>query len=340
MGQYRPMFNISMEHTYFSNGRFSGVKLVPTVESAKIMANANLVARKRNDGVTFFFDNDYIDTLRLYAGDEDDPLRINLECDVEDQNFQNFTIASVFGDNKTLYFDSTNTDQQEVGKKYLHAEEYVSPADLVEIFTGPHGLKENHGSVLSFSENRALLFDAEQTEKNPAGKTRLDPDDANGNVALTRDLLRRASPADRRQPGLGLVSIRVTRDELEELTQAPLNVYNDYHIKFRARETHWKYFITGDADREGVFITDVNGEIDFDYLGEEELANGRRAKVFLSKQAIPMSERAKPRFQLKITQNSHVKVLVRRLAVPSAKRINRVKAGDSELFVSEVYVNF
>jgi hypothetical protein len=86
MGQYKPMFNISMEHTYFSDGKLTGVELVPTAESAKIMSNANLVLRKRQDGVTVFFDNDYIDALRLYAEDETDPLRLNFECEIDNSN--------------------------------------------------------------------------------------------------------------------------------------------------------------------------------------------------------------------------------------------------------------
>jgi len=193
---------------------------------------------------------------------------------------------------------------------------------------------------LRFSERRALLFGPEQTRKNPTGKTPLDIADADRNVELTRDLIRGSSPASRQPPSLGLVSILVTPEELEQLTKNPPQLYNDYHIRFLARETHWKYFLVGDANRQGAFVKDVDGEIDFDELGEEELADGRRAKVFLSRQAIPLRDRAKPRFQLQIPKNNRIKVLVSRLAVASAKRINKVFVGDRELFVSEIYVNF
>lgn len=340
MGQYRPMFNISMEHTYFGNGKLVGVDLVPTAESDKIMHNTNLVIRKRDDGLTVFFDNDYIDSLKLYAQDEDEPLRINFECQVGQQNFQNFTSSSAFAKNKTLFFDSGNTDTNEIGKKYLHGQEHVSANDLAENFLGPRGLNESHSSVLRFSESRALLFDEKQTENNPQGKLKLDPQDATKNMELTRDLARAASPASQRSPSLGLVSIHVTAEELEQLTQASPQVYNDYCIRFKARETHWKYFLIGEANREGIFIKDANGEIDFDYLGEEELANGKYAKVFLSRQAIPLRDRAKPKFQLLIPKNNRIKVLANRLAVASAKRINKVVVEDKELFVSEIYVNF
>ncbi len=340
MGQYRPMFNISLEHTYFSSGKFPGVELVPTGESVKLMNNANLVTRKRDDGITVFFDHDYLDTLKLYAEDEDDPLQLNFECEIEDQTFRNFTVDTDFDDSRTLYFESANTDAQSIGIKYLHNEEFVSSADTAELFNGAFAVNESHSSVLPFSASRALLFDAEQTAKSPKGKIPLDPDNLQESRTVTRGMISSASPASRRPPSLGLISIRVTPEELEQIVQADTTTYNDYHIRFRARETHWKYYILGDANREGVFVKDAKDEIEFDYLGDEEVANGRMAKVFLSRQAIPLQDRAKPKFQLLVPKHNRLKVLVKRLAVASANRINKVKVEDRELFVSEIYVNF
>jgi hypothetical protein len=339
MGQYRPMFNISMEHTYFKHGRLVGVDLVPTAETAKIMLNANLVARKRPDGITIFFDNEYLDTLKLYANDEDEPLMINFECEVVHQNFQNFTESQAFAENKTLFFDSNNDNYDEQGKKYLHSAEHVSAADLAENFVSSHGLNNKHSSVMSFSSSRALLFDGEQTEKNPKGKMALNGD-VEKNVALTKGLIQHSSPSSRRLPSLGLVSISVTAEELAQLSESPSKIYNDYHIRFKARQTHWKYFLVGDANRDEVFVKDVNGEIDFDYLGEELLANGTKARVFLSRQPITLRDRAVQKIQLLVPKNNRTKVLVSRLAVASAKRINKVIVEDRELFVSEIYINF
>ncbi|MFT4861915.1 MAG: hypothetical protein ACI95C_001127, partial [Pseudohongiellaceae bacterium] len=48
----------------------------------------------------------------------------------------------------------------------------------------------------------------------------------------------------------------------------------------------------------------------------------------------------KAKFQLLVPKNNRIKVLVNRLAVASAKRINKVKVADKELFVSEIYINF
>lgn len=289
MGQYRPMFNISMEHSYFPNGKLSGVNFVPTVATSKLMHNVNLVSRRRPDGLTLFFNSEHLDALKLYASDENNPLRIEFQCEAEQQNFQNFTTAPTLSSNKTLFFDSSIADSQPVGKKYLHAEEFVSDAELIDR-----------------------------------------PAPASGHVSM----------ADRNKPDLGMVSIRVSRSELEQLATAGNEQYNDYAIRFKARETYWKYYLIGEANREGVYIRDVNDDIEFEYLGEEQVADGRMAKIFMTTRAIPMRDRAKPKLQLVITKNNRTKVLVSRLAVPTAKRINKVIHQDNELFVSEIYINF
>ncbi len=340
MGQYRPMFNIALEHNFFSAGKFPGISLKPTAESEKLMNNANLVSRVRQDGLTVFYDADYLDTLKFYAADDEEPLKLNFECDAEEGNFHNFTAAALFGSNKTLFFDSNNTDKSFIGKKYLHRDEFVSRDDLVANFTAPTALSEEFNSVLQFSAERALLFTPAQTEQNPAGKVLLDAHDLEQRRSIARTMARHSSVKSRKQPSVGLISIQVTSGELEELNNSSLDVFNDYHIKFQARETHWKYFLVGEANREGAFIKDIRGEIDFDDLGEERLADGRFARVFLSRQAMPLVDRAKPKFQLQIMKNNRPKVLVSRLQVASSKRINRMTVDNQELFVSEIYVNF
>ncbi len=283
------MFNISLEHTYFNSGKLSGVNFLPTAETQKLMHNVNLVSRKRPDGLTVFFDGEHLDALKLHASDEDDPLRVEFKCEVGHENFQNFTSSSVFEPNKTLYFDSANTQSQPLGKKYLHAEEFVSSAELVD----SPSLQAAHANI-----------------------------------------------ADRRSPSLGVISIQITDDELSELATGTTQEFNDYTIRFKARETYWKYFLIGEANREGAYLRDVNGEIEFEDLGEEQVADGRMARIFMTSKPIPMQDRAKPKLQLVITKNNRPKVLVSRLAVPTAKRINKVIHQDRELFVSEIYVNF
>jgi len=45
------MFNITMEHTYFSNGKLSGVDLVPTAETLKLPGNTRITtSRGRGSG--------------------------------------------------------------------------------------------------------------------------------------------------------------------------------------------------------------------------------------------------------------------------------------------------
>ena len=341
MGQYRPMFNIALEHTYFDNGKFPGVSLTPTAESERLMLNNNLITRTRTDGITVFFDNDHIESLQLYAEDPDDPLRINFECNSEYSNFQNFTTSSVFAENKTLFFDSTNTDGSLFGKKYLHVDDFVSSKDLVKYFNGSNDFGENQGSVMDFSGTRKLIFDLQQTESNPFGKSLLQSSDLSYAEQLQKNMLAsRRALSDTRHSSLGLFSILITPDELKALHQDSTQAYNDYHVRFQARETYWKYYLVGDANQPNAHIKDVDGKVDFEDLGEEMLSNGSLARIFISKQALPLQARAKQKFQLLVKKNGRTKVYVRRLAVASAKRINKQILNSSELFVSEIYINF
>ena len=341
MGQYRPMFNIALEHTYFDDGKFPGVSLTPTAESERLMLNNNLITRRRNDGITVFFDSDHIDSLKLYAEDTDDPLRINFECNSEHNNFQNFTISSVFEKNKTLFFDSTNTDGSTFGKKYLHADDFVSSQDLVKCFNDPSDFGEDQASVMDFSGARKLIFDSQQTELNPQGKRTLDLSDPSDVEQLQKNVLAsRVTPAGAKKASVGLFSILVTPDELSALHQGTTKSYNDYHVRFQARETHWKYYLVGDANQPSAYIKDADGKVEFQDLGEELLSNGSSARIFISKQALPLQARAKQKFQLLVKKNGRTKVYVRRLAVASAKRINKQIVNGNELFVSEIYINF
>lgn len=289
MGQYRPMFNISMEHNYFSSGKLAGTNFVPTAATRKLMNNVNLVSRPRPDGITMFYDGDYFDALKMYAADAEEPLRVEFNCDVGHQNFQNFTESSIFAANMMLHFDSANQYSESLGKKLLHAEDYVSANELI----AHPALNDTHARL-----------------------------------------------ADRRAPSLGRISIQITSKELDELSTSGDHHYNDYTIRFQARETHWKYYLIGEANREGVYLRDTINKVDFEYLGEEQIADGRMAKIFITRQAIPMRDRAKPKFQLVVTKNNRPKVLVNRLAAARAKRINKATYQNSQVFVSEIYVNF
>ena len=153
-------------------------------------------------------------------------------------------------------------------------------------------------------------------------------------------LASRRALSDTRHASLGLFSILITPDELSALHQGSTQAYNDYHVKFQARETYWKYYLVGDANQPSAYIQDIDGKIEFEDLGEELLSNGSSARIFISKQALPLRARAKQKFQLLVKKNGRSKVYVRRLAVASAKRINKQIVNGNELFVSEIYINF
>ena len=253
------------------------------------MRDVNLVSRSRSDGLTLFYDGEYMEALRLYAADVKDPLRMEFNCDVEHQDFQNFTVSPIAPMDKTLYFDSDVLKIDSSGKNYLHAGEFVSEDELVEI-----------SSLASLTDE------------------------------LPRDQV----------PSLGKISIKVSDEDLNYLEASRIDNPREYTIRFSTRSTHWKYYLLGEANRPGVYLKDAEGEVEFEYLGEETIATGRVAKIYISKTAIPMRERAKQKFQLIVNKNDRPKILVSRLAVANTKRVNRVMHNNQALLVSEIYVNY
>lgn len=112
-----------------------------------------------------------------------------------------------------------------------------------------------------------------------------------------------------------------------------------YYLRFGPRETYWTYFLLGPFANERVSIVDLDEGTDFDPLGTVSLSDDRPALAFRSKATIPLRQHSACRFQLREAGSGNGKVLVRRLPVAAATRVNRQTIGGKVVSVSEVYVN-
>lgn len=111
-----------------------------------------------------------------------------------------------------------------------------------------------------------------------------------------------------------------------------------FHVRFDAASSHWKYCLFR-TDEAQVGIVDLAGEMEFDHCADVDIADGRRADVFLSKRAIPMREVAEVRFQLRAASAAGDKVLIKRMPNASVGRRFRHSRDGSEILVSELFVN-
>ena len=124
------------------------------------------------------------------------------------------------------------------------------------------------------------------------------------------------------------------------LLDAPDGVRRHFHARFDAASSHWKYCLFGaGAGDARAAIVDLAGDMEFDHFAGIEIAERRRADVFVSKRAIPMREVPTARFQLRAASPAGDKVLIKRMPNASlGKRFREIRDGN-EILVSEIFIN-
>lgn len=198
-----------------------------------------------------------------------------------------------------------------------------------ENYTTPYAQKEN--SILCFG-NLGKTGDAE------GGKIRLSELDFVSEADFTEmDALiaeETLNARDRRVPPDFVVNICV-----EPGNNACQNI-RDFCIRFSARQSFWKYYLLGNMNRGNAFIVDLDNRVEFEPCGDVVLPGNRPAKVFRSKERIPVLEKSSYRFQLREQGQGGGKVLVKRLPVASESRLGREAINGKSEIVLENYVNF
>ena len=113
----------------------------------------------------------------------------------------------------------------------------------------------------------------------------------------------------------------------------------NYYLKFKARETIWKYYLLGNLTKKNLDIVDLNNETQFEDTGPESLPDNRTALTFRSKQILPLREKSEYRFQLKEKDPNGGKVLIKRLPVASANQFLKESINGKEAILSEIFIN-
>ncbi len=133
MGSYLPLLNIEVEHNFFSKGSCLALEFVLTPGTDKVMENAGMLRRNTMNGIHIFYDKNRSDSLKLYATDLINPLRLEFKVFSRDPFFENYTEPSVHQEGSILYFDNQRAKIDRTGRFRLHDEEYVSETDFEEL---------------------------------------------------------------------------------------------------------------------------------------------------------------------------------------------------------------
>lgn len=130
MGAYRPLFNVSIEHTYFPDLSCKSLAFVPTHLSASLLNKAGLLLRPSKSGVSIFCEEDKMDVLRLHAQDD---FVLTFKVFSKDPYFSSYTLPSAKNDNMILCFSNQQVTKDLEGKQRLHREAYASELDYLDM---------------------------------------------------------------------------------------------------------------------------------------------------------------------------------------------------------------
>lgn len=144
---------------------------------------------------------------------------------------------------------------------------------------------------------------------------------------------------DRRVPPDFVVSVCVEPGVGDDTSAASGWRHRDCFIRFDARQAYWKYHLLGNMNRSSPFIVDLDNRVEFEFCGEVLLPGDRPAKVFRSKEQIPVLEKSACRFQLREQGPGTGKVLVKRLPVGSESRLGMDVIDGKSVIVAESFIN-
>ena len=143
------------------------------------------------------------------------------------------------------------------------------------------------------------------------------------------------SPAESRAPPDFLIDLRFKAENLCE----PLPQPSSFKVGFATRTLLWNYYLLGSIKRDHVYIVDLDGQVEFEFLGGDCAVGGRPASVFRSKTSLPIQESSPLRFQLREHGNGSGAVLLKRLPV-AATNFGMQTIDGEEKMVSNIFVNF
>jgi len=281
MGFYQPLFTVSVDHMYFSDGLWKGLDFVPNPGTSKLTECANVLLRQTANGIGVFYDEDKARALRLYA-DKKGRLRFSFKVYAKDRSFANYTGLTVQKEGAVLRFDNRG-EEPEAGIIRLSKEDFVSGKDFKNI-----------------------------------------------SALIAKGML---CESDKRVPPDFVVNICIKPGSDNGLAA------RHYGIKFGARQSYWQYYLLGNMNRSNLSIVDLDNRVTFEFRDEVLLGN-RRAKVFRSKQLIPVLEESNYRFQLREQGAGAEKVLIKRLPVASEAGFGMEMIDRKPEIVSESYINF
>jgi len=113
MERYQYLFNVHVEHSYFSDNLCKNLEFVPTNNSVKIMNNAGLIYNNRGHRLNILANQNNIDSLMLFARDIDEPFELQFKVYSSDVDFFNYTQCPIANEQAIVYYQQLVSGKEE-----------------------------------------------------------------------------------------------------------------------------------------------------------------------------------------------------------------------------------
>jgi len=234
-------------------------------------------------------------------------------------------------------------DKKDRESLQLYAEDNTEPLNLVfKVVTNDAAFKSRTDASLEV-ESAVLFFDSSDRDELIDDRIKLH----DGKYATMIDAIRLDSSqladvlsrGERYRPPLLVVNIHVAEKDLKRVDSDNEVLPRHYYIRLKEREVFWKYYLLGRLARENVYLSDLDSNAAFVFLGKETIGGQREALAFRTTKKLSLKANPNYRFQLREKENGSDKVLIKRLPMAQIARLGREVIDGRNEVVSEIYIN-
>ena len=136
MGGFRPLFEITVEHSYF-NGACDCLKFVPSIATRRMLGNGGLLLRKYAGGIVMLYDHGRTDAMQYFLEHDADGLNFEFKAYATDPDFKTYTEPFPEKKAQLLYFSNESTAIPTDGEIRLHEPEHVTSMNFTSMNSAP-----------------------------------------------------------------------------------------------------------------------------------------------------------------------------------------------------------
>jgi len=119
MDAYHLLFSTPVEHVYFSDHICKTLEFIPIGSAVATLNKAGLLVKSFESGISVFYDEDFMNRLRLHA---EDGLLLIFEVFSKDPNFFRYTIPAAQTDTSIPFLSNQQVTVDVTDKRMLHSD--------------------------------------------------------------------------------------------------------------------------------------------------------------------------------------------------------------------------